>query len=577
MDKRSSKSMPPPSVPVYQTSRSSGKPDGKLFPELIGEGKELPTRESVRASRNPPELGVKDEAGTRATQPESLASSIWRDWSGRGQDVEFGPTDTLPLQQGKFLGRGASADVHEVFCQGIPLARKQIYCTRKIKLADVHKEIDVLRRADNKHIIKLVGSYTQGRILGILLWPVAICDLAIFMEEYEEAVAGNWTSGLLPQFCILNGASDPGTSFIALTRRFTGWFGCLASGIDHLHRNGIRHKDIKPRNILLTRQNLYITDFGLAKDFSEASTSITDGIERGTYKYFAPEVARYEPRGRAADIFSLGCVFSEMATVISGRTLTEFDSFRRTNEDASFHRNLDKVLVWTEGRRHWRPHESDHVGFRRPALIAWDSAVVLTKRMLDPDAFCRPSSWQICRELSYPWPSIMCCICQHDFLPADASGPLAQSKSSIDSNGSFVGDVSKTTTPSHSQYPGSSQIGAHDARQRGLSIGVREETLNTGRIAPERRPSFALPQLGPAISEMPISLVGYTLPAIGANSPSNTHSSTEHSLPPLHQHLTSLAEAAEKEVHPSMVSSEQLAPWKQMRKPLSEIFPLKAK
>ncbi|KAI9718780.1 MAG: hypothetical protein M1812_003954 [Candelaria pacifica] len=340
----------------------------------------------------PPENNVQNEAENRSLLPISSISVIWTDWSGQGKDVEFDPTARLPLEQGKFLGRGASADVHEVTCQGVVLARKQIYCSRKMKLADLRNEIDILRRVNHMHIISLVGSYTQGRILGLLLWPVAICELYTFMEDYEEARSGQWTSELWPQFGICVDTMEPDVLISDLRQRLASSFGCLASGIDHLHRNDIRHKDIKPQNILLTKDNLYITDFGLSKDLSEASTSITDGIERGTHRYFAPEVARWEPRGRAADIFSLGCVFLEMHTVSIGYSLNDFGEFRKTNGDVSFHGNLRHVFAWIDKLR---------AGIASREASTWSSEFLdLITAMLAPNSTSRPSSLHVCRELS---------------------------------------------------------------------------------------------------------------------------------------------------------------------------------
>lgn len=67
--------------------------------------------------------------------------------------------------------------------------------------------------------------------------------------------------------------------------------GCLISAIAYLHdeKIKIRHKDLKPSNILLSAENLWLSDFGSATDFSLLSHSATDN-ERGTLRYFSPEV-----------------------------------------------------------------------------------------------------------------------------------------------------------------------------------------------------------------------------------------------------------------------------------------------
>lgn len=93
-------------------------------------------------------------------------------------------------------------------------------------------------------------------------------------------------------------------------------YGCLTNAVKYFHENGIRHKDLKPSNVLLNpNDGLFLTDFGIGRDFADSSTSVTTGTARGNYKYCAPEVACWEPRGRAADIFSLGCVFLQIETL----------------------------------------------------------------------------------------------------------------------------------------------------------------------------------------------------------------------------------------------------------------------
>jgi serine/threonine protein kinase len=60
------------------------------------------------------------------------------------------------------------------------------------------------------------------------------------------------------------------------------------SAIAYLHHQKIRHDDLKPSNILLSPDQLWLTDFGSSTDFSLLSRSTTDN-ERGTPRYFAPE------------------------------------------------------------------------------------------------------------------------------------------------------------------------------------------------------------------------------------------------------------------------------------------------
>ncbi|KAL2552550.1 Protein kinase domain-containing protein [Forsythia ovata] len=74
------------------------------------------------------------------------------------------------------------------------------------------------------------------------------------------------------------------------------------------------HGDIKGQNILIGEDGLKIADFGCSKLIHEDDDSVAGKfIFFGTHVYMAPEVSRGEEQGFAADIWSLGCTFIEMA------------------------------------------------------------------------------------------------------------------------------------------------------------------------------------------------------------------------------------------------------------------------
>ncbi len=81
------------------------------------------------------------------------------------------------------------------------------------------------------------------------------------------------------------------------------------------HKNNIIHCDIKPHNILLTRDmQVKVTDFGIARAISSATTmTITDTIV-GSAHYFSPEQARGADIETRSDLYSLGIVIYEMLT-----------------------------------------------------------------------------------------------------------------------------------------------------------------------------------------------------------------------------------------------------------------------
>ena len=93
-------------------------------------------------------------------------------------------------------------------------------------------------------------------------------------------------------------------------------FGCLASAMAWIHNSCIPHKDIAPNNVIIHKGNFLISDFGGSHDFAGES-SITDGeVGAAQMVYRAPEVVAGTNRSRPSDIWSLGCVFVLIISVL---------------------------------------------------------------------------------------------------------------------------------------------------------------------------------------------------------------------------------------------------------------------
>ncbi len=236
------------------------------------------------------------------------------------------------------LGSGNSSLVDSVECQlegpltEKVLARKvfRLNAGQTARDVEISKEVRIMNRLRHQHIVSIVLTYEEevalswgNRSYGILMEPVAEGSL----EGFLEAANASGDTSMRP--------------------KLYEWYGCLASGLAFIHHSRVRHKDIKPSNVVIKDDDVLYVDFGLSRDFDEEVESTTTGYAGPkTPKYCAPEVAAEEPRGRPADMFSLGCVFSEMVTISLGDSRGRFSAFRGEEGARAFHLNLERSLRW---------------------------------------------------------------------------------------------------------------------------------------------------------------------------------------------------------------------------------------
>jgi eukaryotic-like serine/threonine-protein kinase len=95
--------------------------------------------------------------------------------------------------------------------------------------------------------------------------------------------------------------------------KFTRQF---AEALAAAHAEGVVHRDLKPQNLLVDKEdNIYVSDFGLAKSFEESSAGLTKtGAFLGTPRYMSPEQVEGKPVDQRSDLYAFGLILYEMLT-----------------------------------------------------------------------------------------------------------------------------------------------------------------------------------------------------------------------------------------------------------------------
>jgi eukaryotic-like serine/threonine-protein kinase len=90
----------------------------------------------------------------------------------------------------------------------------------------------------------------------------------------------------------------------------------LAGALAAAHAEGVVHRDLKPQNILVSKDDqIFVSDFGLAKSFEEGAVGMTrTGAFMGTPRYMSPEQVEGKPADPRSDLYAYGLILYEMVT-----------------------------------------------------------------------------------------------------------------------------------------------------------------------------------------------------------------------------------------------------------------------
>jgi serine/threonine protein kinase len=220
---------------------------------------------------------------------------------------------------------GGQATVFRAIRTSPPTAlrrRVETFAIKEIPVRDkrarhrLRKEIEHLRLCQHRNVLQLKEVYIieqeewMDRTF-LVTQPWTQASLQRLLEDIANS--GEGTSRLCPWYKPHH--LDPWPSIVRQ---------CIL-GLEHLHNNEVRHKDLKPDNILLVDESngdslkpkvrVIIADLGISKGYVEAEKTTFNGTEQ----YLAPEQKAEESSTYRSDIFSLGCSISWIHALLSSK------------------------------------------------------------------------------------------------------------------------------------------------------------------------------------------------------------------------------------------------------------------
>ncbi len=201
----------------------------------------------------------------------------------------------------------------------------------------------------------------------------------------------------------------------------------IAEALDHAHAKGLIHRDVKPKNIMITREGVAkLADMGLARAISDKEVAEAEaGKAFGTPYYISPEQIRGEKDiGPPADIYSLGATLYHMVT-----GSVPFDG---KNPSAVMHKHLKAELV-----------APDHVN---PKLGAGISEVIEMMMAKDPRKRYR-SCADLLLDLRQVRRGEIPTIAHKDVLPTDTIASLAAAEAQAASMAAIPEDRTVSASP----------------------------------------------------------------------------------------------------------------------------------
>jgi serine/threonine protein kinase len=254
----------------------------------------------------------------------------------------------------RLLGHGGFCAVYEARDRnsGELVALKRLKRIGAPALAAFKREFRMVQGVHHPNLVELRELFEADGACYIAMELVEGCDLVTYVRADHDSFGFN-------------------------PSKLKGSFGQLIAGLQALHGAGLVHRDVKPRNVLVTAEGrVVLLDFGLATTQGDAAESGEIGL--GTALYMAPEQARGAPPGAAADFYALGvCLYEALTGDTPFTAPSPFEVMEMKQLQAPPPPSASEPKV---------PPELDH----------------LCLRLLDREPTARPSGLEAARQLGAP-------------------------------------------------------------------------------------------------------------------------------------------------------------------------------
>jgi len=213
-----------------------------------------------------------------------------------GTHTGYDDDEILPFERMKQIGNASESSI--VWSARNRLDKSELWAVKETRDIDrMLREVKLMKKTNGKHFTKCYASLEQDGLGSMVIAPLADCNLRtqLFHKQTPDDLLFDW---------IL----------------------CLSSALRALYSDGLRHTNIKLKNILIKDQQVYISDFGTARFISSTPTAHVGNYEYGAPEQFSTGILTYI--GRSCDVFSMGAVFLDILTTACGKSARVFRQAR---------------------------------------------------------------------------------------------------------------------------------------------------------------------------------------------------------------------------------------------------------